>query len=126
MTTHRDPGKEADAPADQLPSDRHPPGQHPANQGVYGIGVTADLVGTAIQNLRAYERAGLLMPSRTAGGNRLYSPDDVARLRRIQVLLKQGLNLAGIGQVLTLQDDNQRLRDELDHPRDTDPPLADR
>lgn len=83
------------------------------DQGVYGIGVTSDLVGTGIQNLRAYERAGLVMPSRTPGGTRLYSPEDVARLRRIQGLLAQGLNLAGVGQVLDLQDDNQRLRDEI-------------
>jgi MerR family transcriptional regulator/heat shock protein HspR len=84
-----------------------------STRGVYGIGVTSDLVGTAIQNLRAYERAGLVQPSRTSGGNRLYSPDDVARLRRIQVLLAQGLNLAGIAQVLDLQDDNERLRDQI-------------
>ena len=88
-------------------------GGPPSSQGVYGIGVTSDLVGTAIQNLRAYERAGLVLPSRTPGGTRLYSPDDVARLRRIQVLLGQGLNLAGIAQVLELQDDNERLRGEL-------------
>lgn len=88
-------------------------GQPPRSQGVYGIGVTADLIGTAVQNLRAYERAGLVLPDRTAGGTRLYSPDDVARLRRVQVLLSQGLNLAGIAQVLDLQDDNQRLRDRL-------------
>lgn len=94
------------------PVDGGDPGP-PASQGVYGIGVTSDLVGTAIQNLRAYERAGLVMPSRTPGGTRLYSPEDVARLRRVQALLAQGLNLAGIAQVLELQDDNQRLRDEL-------------
>ncbi len=87
--------------------------QPPPGRGVYGIGVTSDLVGTAIQNLRAYERAGLVIPDRTSGGNRLYSPEDVARLRRIQTLLTQGLNLAGIAQVLDLQDDNQRLRHEM-------------
>ena len=85
----------------------------PASQGVYGIGVAADLVETAIQNLRAYERAGLLNPSRTPGGTRLYSPDDIARIRRVQALLSQGLSLAGIAQVMELQDDNQRLRDQL-------------
>jgi DNA-binding transcriptional MerR regulator len=95
-------------------------GQPSADQGVYGIGVTSDLVGTAIQNLRAYERAGLVMPSRTNGGNRLYSPEDVARLVRIQNLLKQGLNLAGIAQVLDLQDDNQRLRNQIDSITETD------
>ena len=96
----------------------HPPrdvdGDPPSSQGVYGIGVASDLVGSAVQNLRAYERAGLVMPSRTSGGTRLYSPDDVARIRRVQVLLGQGLNLAGIAQVLDLQDANQRLRDEVE------------
>ena len=94
-------------------------GQPSADQGVYGIGVASDLVGTAIQNLRAYERAGLVMPSRTNGGNRLYSPDDVARLVRIQTLLKQGLNLAGIAQVLDLQDDNERLRNQIESITET-------
>ena len=89
------------------------PRQPPPDQGVYGIGVTSDLVGIAIQNIRAYERAGLVQPDRSSGGNRLYSPDDVARLRRIQALLAQGLNLACIAQVLDLQDDNQRLRDHI-------------
>ena len=82
-------------------------------RGVYGIGVAADLVGTAIQNLRAYERAGLLRPDRTGGGTRLYSPDDVARLRRITSLLSQGHNLVGIAEVLDLQDDNERLRGQI-------------
>jgi MerR family transcriptional regulator, heat shock protein HspR len=75
------------------------PGQPPHSQGVYGIAVTSDLVGRGVQNLRAYEKAGLLDPARTAGGTRLYSSDDVARLRRIQVLLARGLNLAGIAMV---------------------------
>ena len=82
----------------------------PDDHGVYGISVTADLVGTGVQNLRLYERKGLLVPSRTDGGTRLYSRNDVARLRRIVDLLAAGLNLAGIGLVLDLQDDLTRLR----------------
>lgn len=74
-------------------------------RGVYGISVTAELVGTGVQNLRLYERRGLLTPSRTTGGTRLYSRDDVARLVRITDLLDAGLNLAGIAMVLDLQDD---------------------
>lgn len=85
----------------------------PDSQGVYGIAVTSDLVGTGVQNLRAYEKAGLLDPARSTGGTRLYSSDDVARLRRIQGLLAQGLNLAGIAMVLELEEENQSLRDEL-------------
>ncbi len=82
--------------------------------GVYGISVTADLVGTGIQNLRVYERRGLLEPSRSAGGTRLYSVNDIERLNRITELLAAGLNLAGIAMVLDLQDDNARLRHEAD------------
>lgn len=89
-------------------------GEPDPSRGVYGIGVTSELVGTGIQNLRAYERAGLLDPSRTVGGTRLYSPDDVARLRRIQQLLREGLNLAGAARVLELEDDNDDLRRRLD------------
>jgi DNA-binding transcriptional MerR regulator len=88
----------------------------PDQRGVFGISVVADLVGTGVQNLRAYERRGLVEPSRTAGGTRLYSEEDVTRLRRIAELLAGGLNLAGIAMVLDLEDDNARLRAELDDP----------
>jgi MerR family transcriptional regulator, heat shock protein HspR len=90
-------------------------------QGVYGISVVSGLLGTGVQNLRAYERAGLLNPDRTAGGTRLYSPDDVARLRRIQRLLTDGLNLTGIGRVLDLEDDLAEARQELEQLRDDVP-----
>jgi len=55
--------------------------RHPS-RGVYAISVAADLVGTNIQNLRVYERRGLVDPDRTDGGTRLYSEADNARLRR--------------------------------------------
>jgi MerR family transcriptional regulator/heat shock protein HspR len=89
--------------------------------GVYGISVVSDLLGTGVQNLRAYERAGLVDPDRTAGGTRRYSPDDVARLRRVQRLLTDGLNLAGVGRVLDLEDDLADARQELEQLRDTAP-----
>lgn len=78
--------------------------------GVYAISVAADLVGTGVQNLRAYEKAGLVTPQRTPGGNRLYSQADIDRLRQITALLDQGLNLAGITMVLDLRDENHQLR----------------
>lgn len=84
-------------------------------RGVYGISVAADLVGTGVQNLRAYEKKGLLEPDRTEGGTRLYSENDLARLVRIGELLAGGLNLAGVAMVLDLEADNARLRDELDN-----------
>lgn len=81
--------------------------------GVYGISVAADLVGSGVQNLRAYEAKGLVTPSRTDGGTRRYSANDLDRLRRISVLLEAGLNLAGIAMVLSLEDENHALRRSL-------------
>ena len=82
------------------------------DRGVYGISVAAGLVGTGVQNLRLYERRGLLEPTRTEGGTRLYSRNDVTRLQRITELLDAGLNLAGIAMVLDLQDDLAEARRE--------------
>lgn len=71
-----------------------------------------DLYCLSIQNLRVYERHGLVRPSRTTGGTRLYSPADVERLLEIRVLLARGLNLAGIAIVLDLRSDVVRLQVE--------------
>jgi MerR family transcriptional regulator/heat shock protein HspR len=65
------------------------------------------------QTLRIYERKGLLDPQRTAGGSRRYSDDDIARLQRIQDLTTAGLNLEGVRQVMALEDEVRRLREEL-------------
>jgi MerR family transcriptional regulator, heat shock protein HspR len=81
-------------------------------RGVYGISVAAELTGTGVQNLRAYEARGLLEPERTEGGTRRYSANDLDRLRRIGDLLEAGLNLAGIAMVMDLQDENSELRAE--------------
>jgi DNA-binding transcriptional MerR regulator len=88
-----------------------------SSKGVYGISTAAELVGTGLQNLRLYERKGLLSPDRTSGGTRRYSEDDLARLRRIGQLLTSGLNLAGIAMVLELELDNARLRARLGNTR---------
>jgi DNA-binding transcriptional MerR regulator len=84
---------------------------HPTH-GLYAISVAAELVGTGVQNLRVYERRGLIEPQRSPGGTRLYSANDIRRLQRIATLLEAGLNLAGIGMVLDLEDDLERLRTE--------------
>ncbi len=89
-----------------------PPGP-PASDGttgVYGITVTAELTGMSVQALRLYERKGLVEPTRTAGGTRRYSDTDIARLRRIGVLIGEGINLTGIVRVLGLEADNAGLR----------------
>lgn len=77
---------------------------------LYAISVAADLAETTIQNLRAYERFGLLEPGRTEGGTRRYSGDDVTRLLHIRELLDEGLNLAGIERVLALEAEIAGLR----------------
>jgi MerR family transcriptional regulator/heat shock protein HspR len=71
------------------------------------------MVSMEIQNLRVYERRGLVDPDRTPGGSRLYSASDIDRLHRIRDLLEQGLNLAGIAEVLRLERDNERLREQV-------------
>ena len=78
---------------------------------LYAISVAAELSGTAIQNLRVYERRGLVAPDRTSGGTRRYSEEDVERLVRIRELLDAGLNLAGVERVLELEEEVDRLRD---------------
>jgi MerR family transcriptional regulator/heat shock protein HspR len=80
------------------------------DQGLYTISVAAGLADVSVQSLRLYEQRGLLAPARTKGGTRLYSDNDIARLRRISELLGQGVNLTGVEQILDLQDENSRLR----------------
>jgi MerR family transcriptional regulator/heat shock protein HspR len=81
----------------------------------YMISVAADLVGMHPQTLRIYESKGLIRPRRTKGNTRLYSDGDLERLRLIQQLTNQlGLNLAGVEQVLRLEDELQRMRRQLD------------
>jgi MerR family transcriptional regulator/heat shock protein HspR len=79
------------------------------DHGVYSISVAAELSGVAVQSLRLYERNGLLAPTRTEGGTRRYSADDLARLRRISALVDAGVNHAGIARILNLEDDNAEL-----------------
>ncbi len=78
-------------------------------KGVFAISVAAEMVSMNIQNLRVYERRGIVSPSRTPGGTRLYSANDIARLHRIRILLADGLNLAGISRVMDLEDEIHRL-----------------
>jgi DNA-binding transcriptional MerR regulator len=89
-------------------------GEDDPTRGLYGISVAAELVGNGEQNIRLYERRGLVTPARSAGGTRRYSDHDLGRLRRIAELLGDGLNLAGVGRVLELEDEIGRLRAERD------------
>ena len=77
--------------------------------GVFAISVAADMLSMQVQNLRVYERHGLVDPDRTPGGTRLYSHDDLDRLAHIRDLLAEGLNLAGIARVIALEAELARL-----------------
>ncbi len=87
--------------------------EQPRTRGVYAISVAAEIVGLGQQNLRLYERKGLLEPGRTEGGTRRYSENDLARLHRIAELLALGLNLSGIRLVLALETENAILKAKL-------------
>ncbi len=78
------------------------------DRGVFMISVAAELADMHPQTLRMYESKGLITPRRSARGTRLYSQADVDQLRRIhEMTVELGLNLAGVQQVLVLE---ERLR----------------
>jgi MerR family transcriptional regulator/heat shock protein HspR len=80
-----------------------PAGDRARDHAVFVISVAAELAGVHPQTLRIYERKGLVDPARTGGGSRRYSEVDLDRLRRIQDLTNEGLNLAGVKRVLELE-----------------------
>jgi MerR family transcriptional regulator/heat shock protein HspR len=86
----------------------------PSDTPLYSIAVAAELSGLTPAALRLYEEKGLLSPARSDGGTRRYSEDDLARLREVARLQDDGINLAGIGHVMRLQDENAELRRRLD------------
>jgi len=91
---------------------------------VYIISVAAELAGVHPQTLRIYERKGLVRPQRTSGNTRRYSEADIERLRAIQFLTDQGVNLAGVKLIMEMRVEMDELRGEvkrlsrqLDHRR---------
>lgn len=89
-----------------------------ATRAVFVISVAAELAGMHPQTLRIYERKGLVDPSRTPGGTRRYSQEDIERLQLIQDLTGQGLNLEGVRRVLALQEENRQLKAKLNRLRE--------
>src|SRR4051794_31761143 len=82
-----------------------------SDHGVFMISVAAELAEMHPQTLRMYEARGLIAPKRSAKGTRLYSQEDVDRLRRIQEMTAElGLNLAGVERVLELEAQLERAR----------------
>lgn len=86
-------------------------------QGVFMISVAAELAEMHPQTLRTYEQRGLIEPKRSPKNTRLYSQRDVERLRRIQQMTAEGLNLAGVEIVLALEAQVQKLRADGDRLR---------
>ena len=87
-------------------------------RGVFMISVAAELADMHPQTLRMYEARGLISPKRSPKNTRLYSFEDVERLRRIQQMTaEEGLNLAGVETVLDLERQLERARVELSRMR---------
>lgn len=88
-------------------------------EGIYVISVAARLLKMHPQTLRKYERAGLVRPSRTVGMLRLYSEEDIVRLRLIKHLVgEMGLNLAGVEVALAMFNQMLRLKSGLDQAKE--------
>jgi MerR family transcriptional regulator, heat shock protein HspR len=82
-----------------------------SSRGVYMISVAAELAGMHPQTLRIYETRGLITPKRSPKNTRLYSQEDVDRLRRIQELTSElGMNLAGVERVFELEEELDKMR----------------
>jgi len=78
------------------------------------ISVAAELAGMHPQTLRIYETRGLITPKRSSGNTRLYSQEDVDRLRRIQELTSEmGMNLAGVERVFELEQEMARMTERM-------------
>jgi MerR family transcriptional regulator/heat shock protein HspR len=82
-----------------------------AHSELYLISMAAELLGMHPQTLRKYERLGLIRPPRTLGSMRVYSQDELDRLRLIKRLVDDaGINLAGVQRLLSIADVAERLR----------------
>jgi MerR family transcriptional regulator/heat shock protein HspR len=85
------------------------------NQPIYVISVAAKMVGLHPQTLRHYESLGLVIPGRSQGNIRLYSPTDVERLHQINRLTDElGINLAGVQVILDLRERLEHLQLEME------------
>src|SRR5437879_2261134 len=85
------------------------------DRGVFMISVAAELANMHPQTLRMYEARGLIEPGRSPKGTRLYSQEDVDRLRRIQEMTAElGLNLAGVERVLDLEREIERMHARIE------------
>ena len=105
--------------------------QIPEDEAVYVISVASQLSGLHPQTLRQYDRLGLVSPNRTIGKNRRYSLIDIVKLRNVQRLADEGINLAGIARIMQLEEavanmalEVAKLRTEVDALIEANPPTA--
>ena len=93
----------------------------PINDELFLISMAAEVLGMHPQTLRKYERMGLVRPPRTVGSMRLYTRDELERLRQIKYLVDEvGINLAGVQRLLAIADvvrDMQSVTDGEQSPR---------
>jgi MerR family transcriptional regulator, heat shock protein HspR len=84
-------------------------------QNLFLISVAADMLGMHPQTLRKYERLGLVQPNRTIGSMRLYTSEELQRLRAIKYLVDElGINLAGVQRLLEVAEVVQRIKPLMD------------
>src|SRR5215831_9096475 len=108
---YRDPHQVSDGAARQA--------RARASDALYVISVAARLVELHPTTLRKYERVGFLEPSRTPGRTRLYSHDDIRRLRQIKHLVEEReMNLAGVQMALDLTEQLRDISDAVDEAQD--------
>ena len=105
--------------------------QIPEDEAVYVISVASQLSGLHPQTLRQYDRLGLVSPNRTIDKNRRYSLLDIVKLRNVQRLVGEGINLAGIARIMQLEEavanmalEVAKLRTEVDALIEANPPKA--
>jgi MerR family transcriptional regulator/heat shock protein HspR len=103
----------------------------PEDEAVYVISAASQLSGLHPQTLRQYDRLGLVSPNRTVGKNRRYSLLDIVKLRNVQRLVGEGINLAGIARIMQLEEavanmalEVAKLRTEVDALIEANPPKS--
>jgi MerR family transcriptional regulator/heat shock protein HspR len=104
--------------ADERRTPRASSGRLDEKRGVFMISVAAELAEMHPQTLRMYEARGLISPQRSPKNTRLYSQENVERLRRIQRMTEEGLNLAGVESVLGLEQQLERAHKDLRRMRE--------